>query len=159
MDAANGHRACLGPEVICYNQDWVVLEGDAIVSLYSYLCTAGHDVDHANMADCDFLYVDGIFVNEQYINKVVRKWIGGKYARWKVRCGWLPLHPTCYIKREVMMKCGLYDESYKIAADTNLLVHYLYNCHLKVAYLPEFVTRMRMGGMSTGFCQAQENVG
>ena len=47
------------------------------------------------------------------------------------------------------MKCGLYDDSYKIAADTNLLVNYLYNCHLKVAYLPEFVTRMRMGGMST----------
>lgn len=45
------------------------------------------------------------------------------------------------------MRCGLYDESYKIAADTNLLVNYLYNCHLKVAYLPEFVTRMRMGGM------------
>lgn len=47
------------------------------------------------------------------------------------------------------MKCGLYDENYKIAADTNLLVNYLYNCHLRVAYLPEFVTRMRMGGMST----------
>ena len=60
---------------------------------------------------------------------------------------WLPLHPTCYIKREVMMRCGLYDDSYKIAADTNFLVNYLYNCHLKVAYLPEFV--MRMGGMST----------
>ena len=47
------------------------------------------------------------------------------------------------------MKCGLYDESYKIAADTNLLVNYLYNCHLKEVYLPEFVTRMRKGGMST----------
>lgn len=46
-----GHRACLGPEVICYNQDCVVLEDDAIVSQYSYLCTAGHDVDHANTAD------------------------------------------------------------------------------------------------------------
>lgn len=46
-----GHRACLGPEVICYNQDWVVLEDDAIVSQYSYLCTAGHDVSHANTAD------------------------------------------------------------------------------------------------------------
>lgn len=55
MDVANGHRACLGPEVICYNQDWVVLEGDAIVSQYSYLCTAGHDVDHANMADCGLI--------------------------------------------------------------------------------------------------------
>ena len=46
-----GHRACLGPDVICYNQDWVVLEDDAIVSQYSYLCTAGHDTNHANTAD------------------------------------------------------------------------------------------------------------
>ena len=111
--------------------------------------TVSHVVKKMEETECDFLYADGIFVNERNTNKVVRKWIGGKYARWKVRCGWLPLHPTCYIKREVMMKCGLYDESYKIAADTNLLVNYLYNCHLKVAYLPEFVTRMRMGGMST----------
>ena len=46
-----GHRTCLGPEVIYYNQDWVVLEDDAIVSQYSYLCTAGHDTSHANTAD------------------------------------------------------------------------------------------------------------
>ena len=46
-----GHRACLGPEVICYNQDRVVLDDDVIVSQYSYLCTAGHDIDHANTAD------------------------------------------------------------------------------------------------------------
>ena len=46
-----GHRACLGPEVICYNQDWVVLEDEAIVSQYSYLCTAGHDVNMMNTAD------------------------------------------------------------------------------------------------------------
>ena len=46
-----GRRACLGPEVICYNQDWVVLEDDAVVSQHSYLCTAGHDVDRANTAE------------------------------------------------------------------------------------------------------------
>ena len=46
-----GHRTCLGPEVFCYNQDWVVLEDDAIVSQYSYLCTAGHDTSRANTAD------------------------------------------------------------------------------------------------------------
>ena len=46
-----GHRACLGPEVICYNQDWVELEDDVVVSQYSYLCTAGHDVNMLNTAD------------------------------------------------------------------------------------------------------------
>ena len=46
-----GHRACLGPDVVCYNQDWVVLDDDAVVSQYSYLCTAGHDVRMMNTAD------------------------------------------------------------------------------------------------------------
>lgn len=46
-----GHGACLGPDVVCYNQDWVVMENDAIVSQYGYLCTAGHDVQMMNTAD------------------------------------------------------------------------------------------------------------
>lgn len=111
--------------------------------------TVSHVVKKMEETDCDFLYADGIFVNETNTNKVVRKWISGKYARWKVRCGWLPMHPTCYIKRDVMMNCGLYDESYTIAADTKLLVDYLYNHQLNITYLPEFVIKMRMGGMST----------
>ena len=111
--------------------------------------TVSHVVKKMEETDCDFLYADGIFVNEQNTNKVVRKWIGGKYARWKVRCGWLPLHPTCYIKREVMLKCGLYDESYKIAADSDFLFRYLLGGELSVTYLKEYIVRMRMGGLST----------
>ena len=64
----------------------------------------------------DFLYGDGLFVNPENTDKVVRKWIGGTYRLWKVRHGWLPLHPTCYIRREVMLKRGLYNELYNIAA-------------------------------------------
>lgn len=97
----------------------------------------------------DFLYGDGLFVNSECTDKIVRKWIGGDYRLWKVRHGWLPLHPTCYIRREVMMKRGLYNESYKIAADSDLLFRYLLVGDLSVAYLPEYIVRMRMGGMST----------
>lgn len=97
----------------------------------------------------DFVYGDGVFVNANDINKPVRNWIGGAYHRWKVRCGWLPLHPTCYIRRDVMMREGLYDKSFKIAADTDLLVRYLYKAHLKVVYLHRRIIRMRMGGLST----------
>lgn len=99
----------------------------------------------------DFVYGDGIFVNFHKTDKIVRNWIGGPYYRWKVAIGWLPLHPTCYIRREVMMREGLYDESYKIAADTDLLVRYLYKPkeQLKVAYMRRRVIRMRLGGMST----------
>ena len=97
----------------------------------------------------DFVYGDGIYVHANSIDKVVRYWVGGSYHRWKVRLGWLPLHPTCYIRRDVMLREGLYDESYRIAADTELLVRYLYKARLKVAYMKRLVIRMRMGGLST----------
>jgi glycosyltransferase len=99
--------------------------------------------------NADFVYGDGIYVNSEDTGKIVRNWIGGPYYRWKVGLGWLPLHPTCYIRRDVMMREGLYDESYKIAADTDLLVRYLYKAHLKVAYMKRKIIRMRMGGLST----------
>ena len=97
----------------------------------------------------DFVYGDGVYVNADNIKKPVRNWIGGPYYRWKVACGWLPLHPTCYIRRDVMIREGLYDESYKIAADTDLLVRYLYKARLKVVYMKRKIIRMRMGGLST----------
>lgn len=108
-----------------------------------------------NIAECfkktkaDFIYGDGIFVDSVNTTKVIRNWIGGEFKRWKVRCGWLPLHPTCYIRRDVMHRAGMYDESYKIAADSDLLVRYLYKANISVVYLKKYIIRMRMGGLST----------
>lgn len=109
----------------------------------------GRIVKRIKRTHADFLYGDGLFVNPDNTNKVVRNWIGGGYRLWKVRHGWLPLHPTCYIRRDVMMRLGLYNESYKIAADSDLLVRYLLTGGLTVTYLNEYIVRMRMGGLST----------
>ena len=109
----------------------------------------GRIVERMKRTHADFLYGDGLFVNPDDTNKVVRNWIGGGYRLWKVRHGWLPLHPTCYIRRDVMMRLGLYNESYKIAADSDLLVRYLLTGGLTVTYLNEYIVRMRMGGLST----------
>ena len=111
--------------------------------------TVSHIVAKLEETHADFLYGDGLFVNPENTDKVVRKWIGGTYRRWKVRHGWLPLHPTCYIRRDVMMKRGLYNESYRIAADSDLLFRYLLGGDITVAYLPEYIVKMRMGGLST----------
>ena len=109
----------------------------------------GRIVKRIKRTHADFLYGDGLFVNPDNTNKVVRNWIGGGDRLWKVRHGWLPLHPTCYIRRDVMMRLGLYNESYKIAADSDLLVRYLLTGGLTVTYLNEYIVRMRMGGLST----------
>lgn len=96
----------------------------------------------------DFLYADGLFVNEKDIQKVVRNWKGGHFSSWKIRHGWLPLHPTCYIRRSLFKVYGMYDESFRISADTDLLLRFLQQ-PLKITYLPEYLVRMRMGGLST----------
>lgn len=111
--------------------------------------TISHIVQRLKDTNADFLYGDGLFVNAENTEKVVRNWVGGEYRLWKVRNGWLPLHPTCYIRREVMLRKGFYDERYKIAADSELLFRYLLKGDLQVTYLQEYIVRMRMGGLST----------
>lgn len=98
---------------------------------------------------CDLLYGDGMFVNADNVSQETRNWVGGKYSKRKVRYGWLPLHPTVYIKKAVYERYGLYDKSFRIAGDTDLLVRLLYSQNLHVAYLHKYIIRMRMGGMST----------
>ncbi|MBR4326523.1 MAG: glycosyltransferase [Bacteroidales bacterium] len=98
-------------------------------------------------SNADFIYADGVFVQG---DKLVRVWKSGQYSPRKVRNGWLPLHPTCYIKKTLFDRLGLYDESYKIAADTDLLVRYLLRDDVKVAYLSNRnAVKMSMGGLST----------
>lgn len=106
-------------------------------------------VDRLQATGADFLYGNGLFVNAGNTDKVVRNWVGGAYRTWKVRHGWLPLHPTCYIRREAMERRGLYNETYKIAADSDFLFRYLLGGDLTVTYLDEYIVRMRMGGLST----------
>jgi glycosyltransferase len=106
-------------------------------------------VDEFKRTGADFVYGDGLYVNSLNTQKIIRNWIGGNYRLWKVKHGWLPLHPTCYIKRSVMEKRGFYNETYKIAADSDLLFRYLLVGDLSVAYLHEYIVRMRMGGLST----------
>ena len=74
MDAANGASSLFSPEVICYNQDWVVLEDEAVVSQYSYLCTAGHDVNMMNTADKSLITAPIVLKSKSWIG--ARSFIG-----------------------------------------------------------------------------------
>jgi glycosyltransferase len=99
----------------------------------------------------DIVYGDGIYVNPKHPDKIVRNWISGEYRKKKIEQGWLPLHPTVYVRRRVFDRCGLYDESYKIASDSDMLVRMLYKQSFDIYYLNDYLVRMSMGGMSTSF--------
>ena len=105
--------------------------------------------------ETEMVYADGLYVNSES-GKAVRVWKGGTNRRWKLNCGWLPLHTTCYVRKEVYERYGLYDESYRIAADTKLLLNILYKNRIHATYLPHFVVRMQMGGASTAMNRQKE---
>lgn len=134
-----GIRMATGDVIGLLHSDDMLYASDTVSKIVSRIQETG----------ADFLYGNGLFVNAENTDKVVRNWIGGDYRLWKVRHGWLPLHPTCYIRREAMSRRGLYNETYRIAADSDLLFRYLLGGELSVAYLNEYIVRMRMGGMST----------
>lgn len=76
-----GHRACLGPDVICYNQDTVTLGDDAIVSQYSFICTAGHDVKMMNTADKSLITAPVILENGAWIGAMAFIGLGVRIGR------------------------------------------------------------------------------
>lgn len=111
--------------------------------------TITHIVQEFERTNADLVYGNGLFVDAENTDKVVRNWISGAYGKKKMRWGWLPLHPTVYIKRDCFLRLGMYDKSYRIAADSEFLLRYMYEGDLNVAYLNEYIVRMRMGGLST----------
>ena len=60
----------------------------------------------------------------------------------------MPPHPTLFIRREVFEKVGLYDLQYKISADYDFIIRLFKEHGLKSYYLPEIITKMRVGGDS-----------
>jgi glycosyltransferase involved in cell wall biosynthesis len=109
-----------------------------------------------NAADSDGLYGNGIYVSNDAEERIVRNRIGGPYDFKKIKSGWLPLHPTVYLKKSLIEKHGYYNLDFKIASDTEFLLRYLFKHKINMVYLNEYVVKMRMGGLSTSYKRAFE---
>lgn len=96
----------------------------------------------------DAVYADLDYVNQDDITKVIRKWESGPYALNKLKYGWMPPHPSFYMKRSCYIKWGGFDLSYKISADYDSLLRYLWTNKASLSYLPKVLTKMRVGGAS-----------
>lgn len=109
-----------------------------------------------NSPTTDAVYGDGIYVTNDEEQKIVRNRIGGDYDYKRLKSGWLPLHPTVYIKKAIIEKYGNYNLDFKIASDTEFLLRYLYKYKITIAYLDTYIVKMRMGGLSTNYKRAFE---
>jgi glycosyltransferase len=97
--------------------------------------------------------VDGVYGDLQYVSasdpkRVIRYWRSGEFDRGKLARGWMPPHPTLYLRREVIEEWGAYDTSYRIAADYDAILRWLGKGRISLAYVPEVLVNMRVGGDS-----------
>ncbi|MFX5817261.1 hypothetical protein ABTE26_20410, partial [Acinetobacter baumannii] len=75
-------------------------------------------------------------------------WQAGPFSKRSFLYGWMPPHPTFFVKKSVYEQFGCFNLNLYTAADYELMLRFLYRYAIKVAYLPEILVNMRTGGAS-----------
>lgn len=96
----------------------------------------------------DAAYGDLVYVRRDDLDRVVRHWRAGPYSRSRLAWGWMPPHPTFYVRRSVYERLGGFDARHRIAADYDCVLRFLGAGGVVPAYIPEILVRMRLGGAS-----------
>ena len=96
----------------------------------------------------DSVYGDLNYVSKDDTSKIVRKWRSGAFCRENMCNGWMPPHPTFYMKRALYQEYGVFDLNFRIAADYDSILRYLWKHGVTTAYIPKVLINMRVGGES-----------
>lgn len=105
----------------------------------------------------DAVYGDLYYVDKDNTDKIIRKWKSGTYRHGAFVNGWMPPHPTFFVKRNVYAAYGTFNPEFKSAADYELMLRFIHLHKIKLAYLPEYTVRMRVGGKSNKSVQNRIN--
>lgn len=97
--------------------------------------------------EIDGVYADLNYVSQNNVDNIVRVWKTGKQK--PMRYGWLPAHPTFYVKREIYKKYGYFNLSYPLAADFELMLRFIEKYKVRLTYLPLSLVKMRLGGTTS----------
>ena len=98
--------------------------------------------------EAEAVYADLVYVNRDNTNEVIRYWKSGPYKVGHFEKGWMPPHPTFFLKKECYDEYGIYSTKLRSAADYELMLRMIRKEGVSVAYHPEVITKMRVGGQS-----------
>lgn len=106
--------------------------------------------DLLELTEADSLYADLYYVNAMDTSKLQRFWKSGEFTPGSFAHGWHPPHPTFFVRRQVYAKYGLFDTSFAVSADFELMLRFLEKHKVSTCYLPRPILKMRHGGHSSG---------
>ena len=139
-DAMNkGIAMATGDVIGILNSDDVYMNSHVISDLMHLMQSQNTEV----------VFADLILVDSSNQNKVIRYYDSGRFHPSKFKFGWMPAHPTVFVKRELYQRVGKFSTTYQIAADYEMLIRMLAIEKASYAYYPKPVVRMRLGGAST----------
>ncbi|PWJ56729.1 glycosyl transferase family 2 [Dyadobacter jejuensis] len=98
--------------------------------------------------DVDATYADLEYVDAVDTTKVTRTWKSGKYRDKAFLNGWMPPHPTFFVKRTCYQRFGTFRLDLGSAADYELMLRLIHKQGIRLAYIPQVLIRMRAGGVS-----------
>jgi glycosyltransferase len=114
--------------------------------------------DVFNQYQTDSVYGDLLYVrkpksesdtqHKRETHKVIRWWRSGEFKYKSLKFGWMPPHPAFFVKKKVYEDFGYFDPTFRIAADYEIILRFLWNKKISTAYLPKVITRMAGGGES-----------
>lgn len=96
----------------------------------------------------DALYGDLDYIAADNSGRVIRRWISSPFHPSMLKRGWMPPHPTLYVKREWFNRIGNYNQQMKIAADYDFILRLFSKPELQTIYIPQCLVKMRVGGAS-----------
>ena len=128
--------------------------GDVIGILNSDDIYIGHHVvteliNALKLKQADLVFADLILVDQLQPKRVLRYYNSGQFKPSKFRWGWMPAHPTVFVRRAVYERVGPFATDYQIAADYEMLIRILAVHQTSYVYVPKAVVQMRSGGAST----------
>jgi len=94
------------------------------------------------------VYADLQYIDAGDVNRIRRTWVAGPFKKKNFYYGWMPPHPTFFVRKEVYRQTGLFCSDLRSAADYELMLRILLKYGFSVRYLPRVIVKMRMGGMS-----------
>ena len=122
-----------------------ILNADDFYAYSTVIKEVASQMSSGNFKACygDLQYVDAS--NEEIVR---RQWISGKYSSGAFLNGWMPPHPTFFVRKEVYEKFGKFRLDLGSAADYELMLRFIHKGGISITYLPKVLVKMRVGGVS-----------
>lgn len=140
FDALNkGIKYAKGEIIGILNSDDVFYNKDSVLKVANaFKATSAH-----------LVYAKGLFVDKKNMNNVKRIYPSKPFEKWYLQYGWIPLHTTIFVRKEVFDLYGGYNPGYTIASDYEISLRWFQNEDIRKIFLNEWLVKMRMGGLST----------